>query len=62
MFPYIIENPKLVRNPQSTWKHHRTRLTEIDKKLTTLLSKLHDPNKGGLDPSCTWIKYVKASS
>ena len=53
MFPQIIGNPNLVRNPQNTWKQHKTRLAEIDTKLTTLLSKLHGPNKGGLGPSFT---------
>jgi hypothetical protein len=60
MFPHIIENKKLVRNLRNTWKHHRTRLAKTDIKLTVLLSKLHGLNKGGLDPSCTWIKCNKA--
>ena len=34
---------------------------KLIKKLATLLSKFHDPNKDGLDPSYTWIKCVKAS-
>jgi hypothetical protein len=53
MFPHIIENPKLVRNPQNTWKHHKTRLAETDIKLASLLLKLHGLNKCGLGPSCT---------
>jgi hypothetical protein len=61
MFPHIIENPILVRIPQNTWKHHITRLTETDTKLTALLSKLHGSNKDGLGPSCTRIKHTKAS-
>jgi hypothetical protein len=62
MFPHIIRNPKLVRNPQNRWKHHRIRLAETDTKLAALLLKLHSPNKGGLSPSCTWIKCNKALS
>jgi hypothetical protein len=53
MTPHIIENPKLTRNPQNTWKHHITRLAETDTKLAALLLKLHGPNKGALNPSCT---------
>jgi len=53
MFPHIIENKKLVRNLQNTWKHYRTRLAKTDTNLATLLSKLHGLNKGGLDPSYT---------
>jgi hypothetical protein len=30
MFPHIIGNPKLVKNPQNTWKHHITRPTETN--------------------------------
>jgi hypothetical protein len=41
MFPHIIENPKLVRNSENTWKHHKTRLAETDTKLAALLSKLY---------------------
>jgi hypothetical protein len=52
MFPYIIENPKLVRNPLKTWKHQITRLVKTDTKLTVLVLKLHSSNKGGLSPSC----------
>jgi len=62
MFPYIIGNSKLVRNPQNTWKHHKTRLAKTDTKLAALLLKLHGLNKGGLGPSCTWIKCTKAFS
>jgi hypothetical protein len=62
MFSHIIGNPNLVRNPQNTWKQHKKRLVETDTKLTALLSKLHGPNKGGLGPSFTWIKCIKASS
>jgi len=62
MFQHIIGNHKLVRNPQNTWKHHITRLAKTNTKLTVLLSKLHDLNKGELSPSCTWIKCTKASS
>jgi len=61
MFPNIIENSKLVRNPQNKWKHHKIRLAETDIKLAALLSRLHGPNKGKLSPSCTWIKCSKAS-
>ena len=53
MFSHIIGNPKLVRNLQNVWKHHRTRPTEIDTKLAALLSKLHGPNKSEPGPSCT---------
>jgi hypothetical protein len=53
MFPHIIENLKLVRNPQNTWKHHKTMLAETDTKLAILLSKLHSPNKDGLGPFST---------
>jgi len=53
MFSHIIGNPKLVRNLQNIWKHHRTRLTETDTKLAVLLSKLYGPNKSELGPSCT---------
>jgi len=62
MFIHIIGNPKLVRNPQKTWKHYRTRIPETDTKLSDLLSKLHGPNKGGLGPSCTWIICINTSS
>ena len=62
MFIHIIGNPKLVRNPQNTWKHYKTRVAETDTKLADLLSKLHGPNKSGLGPSCTWIKCTKAFS
>lgn len=62
MFSHIIGNPILVSTPQNTWKHHITRLDEVDKKMTALLAKLHGQNKGGLGPSCTWIKWTKASS
>jgi hypothetical protein len=62
MFPQIIENPKLVKNPQNTWKHHKTRLAKTYTKLIILLLKLHGPNKVGLGPSCIWIKCTKASS
>jgi len=62
MFPHIIENLKLVRNPQNTWKHHKTMLAETDTKLAILLSKLHSPNKDGLGPFSTWIKCIKAFS
>jgi hypothetical protein len=62
MFIHIIENPKLVRNPQNTWKHYRTKVAETDTKLADLLSKLHGPNKGGLGPSCTWIICINTSS
>jgi hypothetical protein len=48
MFPHIIRNLKLARNPQNIWKYHKIRLAEIDTKLTVLLSKLHSPNKCGL--------------
>ena len=41
MFPHIIGNPKLVRNSENTWKHHKTRLAETDTKLAALLSKLY---------------------
>jgi hypothetical protein len=61
LFSHIIGNPKLVRNLQNVWKHHRIRLTETDTKLTVLLSKLHGPNKSELGPSCTWIKCIKVS-
>jgi hypothetical protein len=62
MFQHIIGNHNLVMNPQNTWKHHITRLAKTDTKLTILLSKLHDLNKGALSPSCTWFKCTKASS
>ena len=62
MFPHIIENSKLVRNPQNIWKHHKTKLAETNTKLIVLLSKLHGPNKGGLSPSYIWIKCIDASS
>jgi hypothetical protein len=51
MFPYIMENPILVRTPKNTWKYHITRLAKTNTKLATLLSKLYGPNKGGLGPS-----------
>jgi hypothetical protein len=51
MFQHILKNLKLVRNPQNTWKHHITRLTETDTKLLVLLSKLYSPNKGIVRPS-----------
>ena len=60
MFPHIIGNKKLARNPQNTWKHHITKLAKTDTKLTALLSKLHGVNKGGLDHSCIHIKCIKA--
>ena len=53
MFPHIIGNLKLVRNPQNTWKYYKTILAETDTKLATLLSKLHSPNKDGLGPFST---------
>jgi hypothetical protein len=62
MIPHIIKNLKLVRNPQNTWKRHKTRLVETDTKLTALLSKLHDQNKDGVGPSYTYIKCTKTSS
>jgi hypothetical protein len=40
MFQHIIGNPKLVKNPQNTWKHHKTRLAETDTKLAALVPKL----------------------
>lgn len=57
MFPHIIENSKLIRNLQNTWKYHKTRLAETDTKLIVLLSKLHGQNKGRLSPSYTWITH-----
>jgi hypothetical protein len=62
MFPQLIGNPKLVRNPQNTWKHHKTRFAETNTKLTALLLKPHGPNKGGLSLSCIWIENIKALS
>jgi hypothetical protein len=62
MIPHIIRNLKLVRNPQNTWKHHITRLVETDTKLTALLSKLHDQNKGRVGPYYTCIKCTNTSS
>ena len=40
----------------------RKKVAETSAKLTALLSKVYGLNKVGLDPFCTWIKCIKASS